>query len=148
MAQKWGCSGGREGRAALATNPTEQAESAACDVRPYRGEGSGSGVGSFGGGAPVPEAGVAAGGPVAGAAPGASIASPAVALASPVAALPLRGPSATGFYVALLVAGLLMTVGTRLLAALGVRLGRRGVAVAAGATGAADPPSVLRLPQR
>lgn len=65
-------------------------------------------------------------------------------LAAPAVAhpYPWRGPSATGFYVTLLVAGLIMTVGTRLIAALGVRLG------AGAAPAAAAPASVLRLPGR
>ena len=65
-------------------------------------------------------------------------------LVTPAVASPWRGPSATGFYVTLLVAGLIMTAGTRLIAALGVRLG-----LGAGAATAAEAPvSVLRLPGR
>lgn len=85
--------------------------------------------------------------PGADAASGAAVAAPAVApptmhLASPAVAGPFPGPSAAGFYVALLVAGVAMTVGSRLVAAFGVRLG-------GGALKAADPPiSVLRLPAR
>jgi hypothetical protein len=78
----------------------------------------------------------------AGPATGAPTSAPGVAqLASPAAAFPVRGPNTTGFYVALVVAGLLMTVGTRLLAVVGVRLGLRGAAAAGD-----SPVSVLRLP--
>jgi hypothetical protein len=90
--------------------------------------GAGSGGGFSPTGGPVPA--------VTGGAPGVT------RLAAPASVRPLRGPSATGFYVALLVAGLAMTVGTRLVAAVGVHLGRS----AAGA--AAAPVSVLRLPKR
>lgn len=104
------------------------------------GSDAGSGAASFSpaGGAPLPHV-PPSDAPVAAApapAPGTT------RLASPAVARPFKGPSASGFYVALLVAGLAMTVGTRLVSALGIRLG------AGGATGAEPPVSVLRLPSR
>ena len=92
-------------------------------------------------GAVPPTAGAvtASGGPLAAvpvAAPG------TVRLASPAVAGPFPGPSATGFYLVLFVAGLTLTAGSRLVAAFGVRLG-------AGASKGTEPPiSVLRLPGR
>ncbi|HYH49683.1 MAG TPA: hypothetical protein VEG38_09055 [Acidimicrobiia bacterium] len=61
-------------------------------------------------------------------------------LASPVVAVPDGGPDTTAFYLALLVAGALMTAGSRLMSMIGVRLGRSGID--------ASTPSVLRLPGR
>lgn len=71
-------------------------------------------------------------------------ASPAMQLASPLSIPAQRGPDTSGFYVALLVAGLLMTAGSRLVAATGVKL---GFWTAYGAPVEA-PVSALRLPQR
>jgi acyl dehydratase len=65
-----------------------------------------------------------------------------VHLAAPAVAGPFPGPSASGFYVALLAAGVALTAGSRLVAAVGVRAGSRQ-------SKAAEPPvSVLRLPKR
>jgi hypothetical protein len=101
-------------------------------------------------GSPVAEASPLLPNPLTSGAPVAAPAAPAgnsgatTRLAAPAVARPWRGPSATGFYVTLLVAGLIMTAGTRLIAALGVRLG-----LGAGAARAAEAPvSVLRLPGR
>jgi hypothetical protein len=69
---------------------------------------------------------------------------PVMQLASPLSVPPLRGPNTSGFYVVLLAAGLVMTVGTRLVAAVGVKL---GFWTAYGAPVEA-PVSALRLPQR
>ena len=70
-------------------------------------------------------------------------ATPAVVhLASPAVAGPFPGPSVSGFYVALLAAGIALTVGSRLVAALSVRAG------SGDAKGAAPRVSVLRLPGR
>jgi hypothetical protein len=68
----------------------------------------------------------------------------AMQLASPLSFPPQGGPDASGFYVVLLAAGLLMTAGSRLVAAVGVKLGFWTVYGAP--VGA--PTSVLRLPQR
>ncbi|MCA1842037.1 MAG: sporulation protein YunB, partial [Actinobacteria bacterium] len=68
----------------------------------------------------------------------------AMQLASPLSVPPQRGPDASGFYVVLLAAGLVMTAGSRLVAAVGVKLGFwtvYGAPVEA-------PVSVLRLPHR
>jgi hypothetical protein len=67
---------------------------------------------------------------------------PVTQLATPAVAVPDAGPDATSFYLALLVAGVLMTIGTRLVAALGVKAG------AAAGSATEGPASVLRLPQR
>jgi hypothetical protein len=69
---------------------------------------------------------------------------PVMQLASPLSIPPVRGPNTSGFYVVLLAAGLVMTVGTRLVAAVGVKL---GFWTAYGAPVEA-PVSALRLPQR
>ena len=70
-------------------------------------------------------------------------ATPAVVyLASPAVAGPFPGPSVSGFYVALLGAGIALTVGSRLVAALGVRAG------SGDSKGAEPRVSVLRLPGR
>jgi hypothetical protein len=69
---------------------------------------------------------------------------PASQLASPLSIPPQPGPDASAFYVALLIAGLVITAGTRLVAAVGVKLGfwsAYGAPVEA-------PVSALRLPQR
>jgi hypothetical protein len=68
----------------------------------------------------------------------------AMQLASPLSAPPQRGPDASGFYLVLLAAGLVMTAGSRLIAAVGVKLGfwsSYGTPVEA-------PVSALLLPQR
>jgi hypothetical protein len=72
------------------------------------------------------------------------VAAPASQLASPLSVLPQRGPDASAFYIALLIAGLVMTAGTRLVGAVGVKL---GFWTAFGASLEA-PVSALRLPQR
>ena len=69
---------------------------------------------------------------------------PVMQLASPLTIPPLRGPNTSGFYVVLLAAGVVMTVGTRLVSAVGVKL---GFWTAYGAPVEA-PVSALRLPQR
>lgn len=69
---------------------------------------------------------------------------PASQLASPLSIPPQRGPDTSGFYVALLIAGLVMTAGTRLVAAVGVKLGFWTVYDAP----VEAPVSALRLPQR
>jgi hypothetical protein len=83
-----------------------------------------------------------AGGPV-GSAASVPTAPAAMQLASPLS-LPQSGPDASGFYVVLLAAGLLMTAGSRLVAAVGVKLGFWAVYGAP----VEAPTSVLRLPQR
>jgi len=84
---------------------------------------------------PLPD--TAAGAPVASAQGGPG---PAY-LTTPAVAGPFPGPSASGFYVVLFLAGLAVTAGTRLVAAFGVRV--------AGTAKTADVPvSVLRLPVR
>ena len=65
-------------------------------------------------------------------------------LASPLSLPPQHGPDTSGFYVALVAAGLAMTAGSRLVAAVGVKL---GLWTAYGAPIEA-PISALRLPQR
>lgn len=91
----------------------------------------------------------AAGAPLSGTAPpGGPAAVPAatapglVHLASPAVAGPAPGPNVSGFYVALLGAGIALTAGSRLVAALGVRAGAGAV------EGNEAPVSVLRLPLR
>jgi len=68
----------------------------------------------------------------------------AMQLASPLSVPAQRGPDVSGFYVVLLAAGLLMTIGTRLVAAVGVKLGFWAVY----GTPVEAPVSALRLPQR
>ena len=102
-------------------------------------------LGSFASGA-VPslttDESAALGGPVGSTAPVLAASQPAALVVSP--SIPAqRGPDTSGFYMALLAAGLLMTAGTRLVAAVGVKL---GFWTAYGAPLEA-PVSALRLPQ-
>ena len=72
------------------------------------------------------------------------VAQPAMQVTSPLSIPPQHGPDTSGFYVALLAAGLLMTAGTRLVAAVGVKLGFWAVYGAP----VEAPVCALRLPQR
>lgn len=128
--------------------------SAPASDSPVRGEDPAAGLGfasaeAFDGSAGAFDTGTAAGDP---APAGAEVrsgpltsppAAPAVAhLAAPAVAGPFPGPSASGFYAALVTAGIALAAGSRFVAAFGVRAG------AAASKAAGPPASVLRLPER
>ena len=71
-----------------------------------------------------------------------AVSQPTMQLASPLSVPPQHGPDITWFYAVLLAAGLVMTAGTRLVAAVGVKLGFW----AAYGMPVESPVSALRLP--